>query len=95
MEEHKLHGIALQELRISDQTTFMAHKHKYRGLTILMHPCIEGDLDGAVGDTAILGRTELPEQGLFLGFGSVSTVGFYGPEVISTLKVRTANKYCT
>ena len=32
MDEHKLHDIALQELRISDQTTFMAHKHKYKGL---------------------------------------------------------------
>ena len=29
MDEHKLHGIALQELRISDQTTFMANKHLY------------------------------------------------------------------
>jgi hypothetical protein len=44
MEEHKLHGIALQELRIYDQTTFMANKHKYKGLTLLMHPCIEGHL---------------------------------------------------
>ena len=29
MEEHKLHGIALQELRILDQTTLMANKHNY------------------------------------------------------------------
>jgi hypothetical protein len=46
MEEHKLHGIALQELRIYDQTTFMANKHMYKGLTLLMHPCKEGELGG-------------------------------------------------
>ena len=95
MDEHKLHGIALQELRISDQTTFMVNKHKYKGLTLLMHPCIEGDLKGPAGGTGFLVRTELLEQGLFLDFGSISTVGFYGPEVISTLKIRTATKYCT
>ena len=49
MDEHKLHGIALQELRISDQAIFMSNKHKYKGLTLLMHPCIEGDLNGAAG----------------------------------------------
>ena len=38
MDEHKLHGIALQELGISDQSTFMANKHKYNGLALLMHP---------------------------------------------------------
>ena len=95
MEEHKLHGIALQELRIYDQTTFMANKHKYKGLTLLMHPCIEGDLGGEAGGTGFLVRTELLEQELFLDFGSISTVGFYGPEVISTLKIRTARHYCT
>ena len=41
MDKHKLHSIALQELRISDQTTFMSSKHKYKGLTLLMYPCIE------------------------------------------------------
>ena len=82
MDEHKLHGIALQELRISDQTTFMSSKHKYKGLTLLMHPCIEGDLSVAGGGTRFLVRTELLEQGLFLDFGYVSTVRFYGPEVI-------------
>ena len=43
----------------------------------------------------LLGETELLEQELFLDFGSVNTVGFYGPEVISTLKIRTARHYCT
>ena len=95
MEEHKLHGIALQELRIYDQTTFMANKHLYKGLTLLMHPCIEGDLGGEAGGTGFLVRTELLEQELFLDFGFISTVGFYGPEVISTLKIRTAKHYCT
>ena len=90
MEEHKLHGIALQELRISDQTTFMANKHTYKGLTLLMHPCIEGELGGPTGGTGFLVRNELLEQGLFLDFGSISTVRFYGPEVISTLKLRAA-----
>jgi hypothetical protein len=83
MDEHKLHGIALQELRISDQTTFMSSKHKFKGTTLPMHPYIEGDPKGAAGGTGFLVRTELLEQGLFLDFGSVSTVGFYGPEVIS------------
>ena len=95
MEEHKLHGIALQELRISDQTTFMASKHLYKGLTLLMHPCIKGELGGPAGGTGFLVRTELLEQELFLDFGSINTVGFYGPEVISTLKIRTAKHYCT
>ena len=81
--------------RICDQTTFMANKHKYKGLTLLMHPCIEGDLGGEAGGTGFLVRTELLEQELFLDFGSVNTVGFYGPEVISTLKIRTARHYCT
>ena len=49
MEEHKLHGIALQELRIPDQTTFMATKHMYKGLTLLMHPCIKEELGGPAG----------------------------------------------
>ena len=40
-------------------------------------------------------RTELLEQELFLDFGSIDTTGFYGPEVISTLKIRTARNYCT
>ena len=40
-------------------------------------------------------RTEVLEQELFLDFGSINTVGFYGPEVISTLKIRTARHYCT
>ena len=80
MDEHKLHGIALQKLRISDHTIFMSNKHKYKGLTLLMHRCIEGALNGAAGGTGFLVRTELLEQGLFLDFGSVSTVGFYGPE---------------
>ena len=52
-------------------------------------------MDGATGGTGFLVRNELLEQGMFLDFGSVSTVGFYGHEVISTLKIRTANKYCT
>ena len=57
----------------------MAHKHTYisKGLTILMHPCIEGDLDGPAGGTGFLVRNELLEQGLFLDFGSISIVGFY------------------
>lgn len=95
MDEHKLHGIALQEIRIHDQTTFMASKHKYKGLTLLLHPCIQGDLGGEAGGTGFLVRTELLEQELFLDFGSINTVGFYGPEVISTLKIRTARHYCT
>ena len=95
MEEHKLHGIALQELRIYDQTTFMANKHMYKGLTLLMHPCIKGGLGGEAGGTGFLVRTELLEQEMFLDFGSISTVGFYGHEVISTLKIRTARHYCT
>ena len=28
LDEHKPHGIALQELRMGDQTTFMSSKHK-------------------------------------------------------------------
>ena len=60
-----------------------------------MYRGIEGDLKGAAEGTGFLVRTELLEQGLFLDFGSVSIVGFYGPEVISTIKVRTATKYCT
>ena len=40
-------------------------------------------------------RTELLEQELFLDFGSIDTAGFYGPEVISTLKIRTTRHYCT
>ena len=28
MDKHKLHGIALQELRLKDQTTFMSRKDK-------------------------------------------------------------------
>ena len=95
MEEHKLHGIALQELRISDHTTFMANRHMYKGLTLLMHPCIKGELRGPAGGTGFFMRTELLEQELFLDFGSINTVGFYGPEVISTLKIRTAKHYCT
>ena len=39
-------------------------------------------------------RTELQKQEMFLDFGSISTGGFYGPEVISTLKIRTAKPYC-
>ena len=73
----------------------MSRKYKYKGLTLLMHPCIEGDKQGEAGGTGFLVRTELLEQGLFLDFGSVNTVGFYGPEVISTLKIRTARHYCT
>jgi hypothetical protein len=95
MDEHKLHGIALQELRLKDQTTFTAQKEKYKGLSLLIHPCIEGDKGGEAGGTCFLVRTELLEQELFLDFGSISTVGFYGPEVISTLKIRTANHFCT
>ena len=52
IEEHRLHGIALQELRISDQTTFVANKHTYKGLTLLMYPCIEGELRGPAGAQA-------------------------------------------
>ena len=95
MEEHKLHGIALHELRISDQTTFMANKHMYTGLTLLMHPRIEGELGGSAGGTGLLVRTELLEQEMFLDFGSINTVGFYGPEVISAIKIRTAKHSCT
>ena len=95
MEAHKLHGIALQELRIKDQTTFMANKDMYKGLTLLIHPCIDGNLSGPTGGTGFLVRTELLEQELFLDFGSINTVGFYVPEVISTLKIRTARHYCT
>ena len=46
MDAHKLHGIALQELRIKDQATFIAQKEKYKGLSLLMHPCIEGEKGG-------------------------------------------------
>ena len=95
MGEHRLHGVALQELRIEDQPTFMAHRHMYKGLTLLMHLCIEGELEGYAGGTGFLVRTELLEQELFLDLGSISTVAFYGPEVISTLKIRTAKHFCT
>ena len=95
MEEHKLRGIALQELRIKDQTIFVANGDMYKGLTLLMHPCIDGNLSGPAGGTGFLVRTELLEQELFLDFGSINTVGFYGPEVISTLKIRTVRHCCT
>ena len=95
MEEHKLHGIALQELRMSDQTIFMANRHVYKGLTLQMRPCIEGELGGHAGDTCFLVRTELLEQELFLDLGSINTVGFYGPEAVSAIKSRTAKHYCT
>ena len=61
MEEHRLHGIALQELRISDQTTFMASKHMDKGLTLLMHPCTKGELGVPAGGTDFLVRSELLE----------------------------------
>ena len=32
---------------------------------------------------------------MFLDLGSINTVGFYGPEVISTPKIKTAKHYCT
>ena len=32
---------------------------------------------------------------MFLDFRSIRTVGFYGPEAISKLKIRTATRYCT
>ena len=85
----------MQELRIDDQTTIMANKHLYKGLILLMHPCIKRDLGGPAGSTRFLVRTELLEQELFLDFGSISTVGFYSPEVMSTLKIRTAKHYYT
>ena len=95
MGPSKLHNIALQELRISDQATFMVNKHTYKGLTPPMYPCTEGDLKEPAGGNGFRVRTGLLEHGLFLDFGSISTVGFYGHEVISTPKIRTATKYCT
>ena len=73
----------------------MANKHRYTGFTLSMHPCIEGELGGPTGGTWFLVRTELLEQELFLDFGSISIVGFYGPKVISTLKIRAAKHDCT
>ena len=65
----------------------MANKHMYRGRTLLMHACIEGELRGPAGGTSFLVRNELLEQELFLDFGSINIVGFYGPEAVSTLWV--------
>ena len=73
----------------------MSNAHKYKRPTLLIHPCIEGDLNGTAGCTGFLVRIELLEQGLFLDFGPASTIGFYGHEIISTLQIRTATKYCT
>ena len=95
MEEDKPHGISLRELIILDQTISMVNKHMYTGFTLLMHSCIKGDLGGEAGGTGFLVRTELLEQEMFLDCGSINTVGFYGHEVISTLKIRTARHYCT
>ena len=67
----------------------------YKGRTLLVHPCIKGDLGGPPGGTGFLVRTELLEHELFLDFGSISIAGFYGPEAISTLKISTARHYCT
>jgi hypothetical protein len=95
MVAHNLHGIALGEMRVEDASLFTLHQHKYKGLTLLVNPCltkntigVEGGLSGNAGGLGFLIKTELLDQGLFSNMESIQSTGFYGKEDICYINIK-------
>ncbi len=100
MEDKQLHGIALQELRMEDASSFTVNQDLYKGLTLLVEPCVQGDKGGNAGGLGFLVRTELLDQGLFSHINQIKSEGFYGTEnlayldfKVGTSKVKWVNTY--
>jgi hypothetical protein len=88
METHKLHGIALQELRVEDAALFTTAQHLYKGLTLLVQPCIQGEKGGNAGGLGFLVKIELVDQGLFSQLIAIKSQGFYGPEDLAYVDIK-------
>jgi len=88
MEDKGLHGIALQEMRVEDAALFMIDQHLYKGLSLLVEPCIQGDKGGNAGGLAFLIKTELLDQGLFSHIHSIKSTGFYGTETMAYINIK-------
>jgi hypothetical protein len=90
MEAKNLHGIALQELRVSDAATFTVNQHLYKGLTLLVEPtsCVPGERGGNSGGLGFLVRTELLDQGLFSQIKQIKSKGFYGQDNLAYLEIQ-------
>jgi hypothetical protein len=90
MDDKKLHGIALQELRVPDAATFTANQKDYPGLTLLVEPtsCVQGENGGSAGGLGFLVRTELLDQGLFSQITHVKSNGFYGQDNLAYIEVK-------
>jgi len=88
VEEHKLHGVALQELRITDAAIFLAYQHLCPGLSLLLEPCTQGSKGGNSGGLGFLVRTELITQGLFSQITQIKSNGFYGDENIIYIEIK-------
>ena len=89
MDMHRLHGIALQETRIKDATTFQLYREHYPNLTLMYEPCMEGTEGGFAGGLAFLVRTSLVNQGMFGDLKKIQTSGYYGKEYCLSLQVKT------
>lgn len=78
MDKNKLDGLAIQEHRLSDDSTFVAEKLGH--LKLYLTPCTKGDQGGPAGGVAFLVRSELEEAGLITDHRALSAEGFYGKE---------------
>ena len=78
MDKNKLDGLAIQEHRLTDDSSFIAEELHH--LKLYLTPCTKGDKDGAAGGVAFLVRAELEEAGLITDHRTLSADGFYGKE---------------
>jgi len=95
METHRLHGVALGEMRVENADLFTVYQEQYKGLTLLVDPCltkntegVQGGLSGNAGGLGFLVRSELLDQGLISCITSVSSSGFYGKESVCFVEIK-------
>ena len=90
MDKNKLDGLAIQEHRLTDDSSFVAEGMGH--LRLYLTPCTKGDKGGPAGGVAFLVRAELEQAGLITDHRSITAEGFYGAEEFAaelTLKHKT------
>ena len=90
MDKNKLDGLAIQEHRLTDDSSFVAEGMGH--LRLYLTPCTKGDKGGPAGGVAFLVKAELEQAGLITDHRSITAEGFYGAEEFAdapTLKHKT------
>ena len=90
MDKNKLDGLAVQEHRLTDDSSFVAEGMGH--LRLYLTPCTKGDKGGPAGGVVFLVKAELEQAGLVADHRPIAAEGFYGAEEFAaelTLKHKT------